>query len=219
MIYALNWIQIRESHKWLTAFNSRYDQFKYLVMPFRLCNAPRTFQKYINESLRKYFDIFYTAYLDDVFIYSIKEEDYADYVLQVLKRLYRQELQIDIDKCKFSTTKVKYLSMIVTTNGIEIDAEKVKAIQRWKTPSSMKKVQMFLRFANFYRQFILSFLKISQLLVDATKRSQYTTKFGNKKIRYESFKWIEAREKAFKDLKKAFTTALVLAHYNSFLET
>ena len=40
--------------------------------------------------------------------------------------------------------------MIVTTDGIEIDLEKVKAIQCWEAPASVKEVQAFLGFANFY---------------------------------------------------------------------
>ena len=77
VIHAFNQIRMKEGHKWLTAFNSRYGQFEYLVMPFGLCNAPGTFQGYINESLREYLDVFCTAYLDDVLIYSGREEDYC----------------------------------------------------------------------------------------------------------------------------------------------
>ena len=51
VIHAFNRIQMKEDHEWLTAFNSRYGQFEYLVIPFGLCNAPGTFQGYINESL------------------------------------------------------------------------------------------------------------------------------------------------------------------------
>ena len=45
------------------------------------------------------------------------------------------------------------------------------------------------------------------------------TKSGNKKVKYEPFEWIDARKKIFKDLKRVFTTAPVLAHYDSSLET
>ena len=81
VIHAFNRIRIKESHKWLTAFNSRYGQFEYLVMPFGLCNAPGTFQGCINDSLREYLDVFCTAYLDDVLIYSTRKEDHASHVL------------------------------------------------------------------------------------------------------------------------------------------
>ena len=118
-------------------------------MPFGLCNASGTFQGYINESLREYFDVFCTAYLDNVLIYT-KDKNHASHVLQVLKRLHKRELQVDINKCKFNTTRVKYLGMIVTTEGIEIDTKKIEAIQKWEAPSTVKDVQVFLGFANFY---------------------------------------------------------------------
>ena len=70
----------------MTAFNMRHGQFEYLVMPFGLCNAPKTFQSYINNSLREYFDVFYTAYLDNMLVYSTKEEKYTRHVFDVLKR-------------------------------------------------------------------------------------------------------------------------------------
>ena len=47
---------MKEGQEWLTAFNTRYGQFEYLVMPFGLCNAPATFQNYINEAVRNYLD-------------------------------------------------------------------------------------------------------------------------------------------------------------------
>ena len=97
-------------------------------MLFGLCNALKTFQGNINESMRKYLDVFCTVYLDDILIYSNNKADHADHVLQVLKRLHKRGLQVDIDKCKFNTTRVKYLEMIITTNGIEMNIKKVEAI-------------------------------------------------------------------------------------------
>ena len=44
--------------------------------------------------------------------------------------LHKQGLQVDINKCKFSMTMIKYFGMIITTNGIEIDTEKIKTIQK-----------------------------------------------------------------------------------------
>ena len=219
VIHAFNRIRMKEGHKWLTAFNSRYGQFEYLVMPFGLCNAPGTFQGYINESLREYLDVFCTAYLDDVLIYTSKDEDHASHVLQVLKHLHERGLQVDIDKCKFNTTRVKYLGMIVTTSGLKIDIKKVEAIEKWEAPLSVKDVQAFLRFANFYCQFIPEFLKKVKPLNELTKETQYTTRKGNKKIRYEAFHWSTTCQQAFEDLKLAFTIAPVLAHYDLSLET
>jgi hypothetical protein len=43
IIAAFNKIRVKQGDKWKTAFNSRYRQYEYLVMPFGLCNALGTF--------------------------------------------------------------------------------------------------------------------------------------------------------------------------------
>ena len=108
-------------------------------------------------------------------------------MLKVLKCLHEQRLQVNIDKCKFLTKQIKYLDMIVTTKGIEIDKKKTEIIHQWKAPISVKKIQAFLGFANFYRQFIFDFFKLSQPLVNATKKTHYMTKAGNKRINFNLY--------------------------------
>jgi hypothetical protein len=131
IIHAFNRIRMKEGQEWLTAFNTRYGQFEYLVMPFGLCNAPATFQNYINEAVRNYLDHFCTAYIDDILVYSENEEEHTEHVLKVLRRLRERKLQLDIDKCDFDTKEVKYLGLIITTEGIRMDPEKLKAIKEW----------------------------------------------------------------------------------------
>ena len=84
---------------------------------------------------------------------------------------------------------------------------------------SVKDVQAFLGFANFYRRFIPEFSKKVKPLNELTKGTQYTTRSGNRKIKYGTFDWTTTCQQAFEDLKRAFTTAPVLAHYDLKLET
>ena len=100
-----------------------------------------------------------------------------------------------------------------------MDTKKVEAIQKWEVLLSVKDVQAFLGFANFHCQFIPEFLKKVKSLNKLTKGTQYTTRKDNKKIRYEAFHWSTTCQQVFEDLKLAFTTAPVLAHYDSSLET
>ena len=62
--------------EYLTAFRTRYGLFQYNVMPFSLTRAPSTFQHYINDTLREFLDVFATAYLDDILIYSESIEEH-----------------------------------------------------------------------------------------------------------------------------------------------
>jgi hypothetical protein len=56
IISTFNNVRIKEGHKKLTAFLTRFGLFKSLVMPFGLTRAPATFQRFINDSLRGYLD-------------------------------------------------------------------------------------------------------------------------------------------------------------------
>lgn len=147
-------------------------------------------------------------------IYSENEEEHAENVNRVLRQLRERELHLDLDKCEFNVRSVKYLGLIVGTDGIKMDPEKVEAILSWETPSSVKDVQAFLGFANFYRRFIHNFSQVARPLAEMTKGEHFTTRNGRKKMRYQPFEWNEQRQAAFETLKSAFTSAPILVHFD-----
>ena len=144
IISAFNRLRIAKGDEWKTAFRTRYGLFEYLVMPFGLTNGPASFQHYINDALRDYLDIFCTAYLDDILIYSNSLREHKQHVRQILQRLREFGLQADIGKCEFHVQEVRYLGLIVGTNGIRMDPSKVSAVVDWPRPANVKDVQSFL---------------------------------------------------------------------------
>jgi len=50
-----------------------------------------------------------------------------------------------------------FLGYVVTTQDIEMDEEKVKAIQDWPAPKSINEVRSFHGLASFYRHFVKDF--------------------------------------------------------------
>ncbi|POS82085.1 hypothetical protein EPUL_006099, partial [Erysiphe pulchra] len=219
IIAAFNRIRIAAGDEWKTSFTTRYGQFEYLFMPFRICNAPGTFQHYINKSLNEYLDLWATAYLDDVLIFSKTLTEHKEHVRKVVSRLLDNKLFIDIHKCEFHTSKVKYLGLIVGASGIEMDPEKVTAVVNWKTPTTVKDVQAFLGFANFYRRFIHNFSVITKPLTDITRFSTIISTKSKKKQSYAPFHWSKECQSSFDMLKIAFTTAPILAHFDPNCET
>jgi len=205
IIAAFNRLRIAEGHEWMTAFKTRYGLYEYLVMPFGLANAPSSFQRYINDALHEYLDVFCTAYIDDILIYSDSITEHQKHVRLVLERLREYGLQIDISKCEFHVTEVSYLGLIVTTNGIRMDPKKVATIQEWEPPRCVKDLQGFLGFANFYRRFIRSFSRIAKPLTALTKKGTI-------------WNWSRECNNAFTSLKKAFTSAPILRHFDATKE-
>jgi hypothetical protein len=126
---AFHRIRIDPASEEYTTFRIQYRAYKYKVMPFGLTNSPATYQRYMNDILFDYLDIFCTAYLDDILIYSENELEYTTQVRLVLQRLEDTGLQADIKKCEFDVKCTKYLGFIVSTNSIEVDPEKVSVVR------------------------------------------------------------------------------------------
>ncbi|RAL60857.1 hypothetical protein DID88_010182 [Monilinia fructigena] len=201
IIAAFNKLRIAEGDEWKTAFITRFGLFESLVMPFGLCNAPASFQHYINHTLFNELDKYCTAYLDDVLVYSADKSEHREHVRTIVQKLADAGLQIDINKCEFETVSTRYLGLIITTNGIQMDPEKVTAIMSWEQPLSVKDLQRFLGFANFYRRFIKDFSKICRPLNDLLRKDI-------------GWIWDASHRDAFATLKDAFITAPVLAYFD-----
>jgi hypothetical protein len=178
------------------------------------------FQSYINNLILDYLDIFCTAYLDDVLVYSNTPKEHTKHVLKVLCWLLDRGLYININKCEFSVKEVKYLGLIMSIEGVKIDPKKVKVILTWETPQLVKDVQAFLGFYGFYQRFIKAFSQLTQPLNKIMKGSKtYITKTGKRRVCYQPFKWNPKHKVAFQALKQAFIKAPVLAHFNPNKET
>ena len=128
VIAAFNEIRIRKGDEKKTAFFIRYGLYEYVVMSFDLCNALETFQLYINDVLKEYLNDFCIVYLNDVLIYSNNKEDHIKHVRKILNKLHAVKLFLNINKCEFFVNEVKYLGLIITTEGVKMDSEKVQAI-------------------------------------------------------------------------------------------
>ena len=148
-------IRICESDKQKTAFQTRYKHFKYQVMPFSLSNTPAIFQRYVNKILAEKLDVFVIIYLNDILIYT---EDpgqlHVEVIYQILDQLQKYSLFANLKKCYFHQDKVRFLEYVVSFKSISMEAKKIEIIKEWPESKSIRDIQVFLDFANFYQQFI-----------------------------------------------------------------
>ena len=97
----------------------------------------------------------------------------------------------------------KYLGFILEVGkGLQMDPEKISALQAEEASTSVQADQVFLHFANFYRHFIKDFSRIAVLLIDLTKKDYV-------------FQWIPDCNQAFEFLKDTFIKAPVLGQFDT----
>ena len=89
-----------------------------MVMPFRLMNAPASFQRFINEVLREHLNIFIITYLDDILIFSENYDEHIEHIRKILKKIENTKLQLKLKKYEFYVQETEFLDHWITTNGI-----------------------------------------------------------------------------------------------------
>jgi transposase InsO family protein len=210
-------LRIKEGDEWKTAFKTRYGLFEYMVMPFGLANAPATFQAYIHKALGHLVDSICIVYLDDILIYSKNEEEHVKHVKMVLQRLRDYALFAKPSKCTFHTEEVEFLGFVVTTDGVTMDAKRVRSIREWPAPTTHREVQVFLGFANFYRRFVWNYSALARPLNKLLAGGEVDKSKKKNRVIRGPFKWGPAEQESFDALRNAFTSAPLLRHFDPAL--
>ena len=189
--------RIRESDIPKTAFRTRYGYYEFLVMSFRLTNAPTIFMDLMNRVFRPYLDRFVIVFIDDILVYSRSELEHERHLGLVLQTLRQYHLYAKFNKCEFWLSRVGFLRHVVSPDGIYVDPQKVEAVENWEQPTTVTEVRSFLGLAGYYRRFIEGFSKIAGPLHCLTRKGV-------------KFEWTDRCEGSFQTLKERLTSAPVL---------
>ncbi|OMO51981.1 reverse transcriptase [Corchorus capsularis] len=181
--------------------------YEWFVMPFGLTNAPSTFMRLMNHVLRAFIGKFVVVYFDDILVYSQNLDEHVKHLRCVLDVLRVEKLYANLKKCTFCTNKLVFLGFVVSSQGIEVDEEKIKAIKEWPTPTNVGQVRSFHGLAGFYRRFVKDFSTLAAPITSVMKKNA-------------PFKWGDEQQEAFETLKDKLTNAplLVLPNFNNTFE-
>ena len=197
---AYHQVRVQAGDEWKTAFRCREGHFEFQVCPQGPTNAPAMFQHFMNDILRAHLDLTAVGILDDVIIFSEDPALHVQHVRAILQILRDNRLYAKVEKCEFNKDHMTFVGYMVSQSGIGMDPAKVSAILDWPVPKSVKDVQSFLGFANFYRKFISHYSTLTSPLSSLTRKAV-------------KFTWSEQAGAAFQQLQRAFTSAPVLRHF------
>ncbi|CAN6695155.1 unnamed protein product [Malus baccata var. baccata] len=195
--YGYNQIVIAPEDQEKTTFTCPFGTFAYRRMPFGLCNAPATFQRCMVSIFSDYVEKIIEIFMDDFGVFGNSFDHCLNNLTLILKRCVETNLVLNWEKCHFMVKQGIVLGHIISEKGIEVDKSKVDLVRHLPSPTSVREVRSFLGHAGFYRRFIKDFSKIAQPLCRLLQKEV-------------AFEFDEACSTAFKHLKEAFTSALII---------
>lgn len=180
-------ILINEKDREKTAFVTPHGLYEFIRMPFGLKNAPATFQRLMNETLRDFINKTCVVYLDDILIFSTSLNEHIKAITDIFKVLAKANLKIQIDKCNFMKKETEFLGHMLTKEGLKPNPNKIKVIQELTLPKTEKQIKSFLGLTGYYRKFIKDYAKVAQPIIKYLKKGV--------KINVKDPTYIEAFEK------------------------
>ena len=173
-------------------------------MHFRLCNAPPTFQRFMQNCLGELNLTYCLIYLDDVIVFSEMPEEHLQRMRVVFNHLREHGLKLKPSKCDAFKSEINYLAHHVSKKGVQPSKKNLESIAQCLPPDTYTKVKSFMGLVGNYWHFIKGFAKIAAPLYDLTSGDN-----KDKKSEHVDLS-LEARE-AFERLKATCLQAPILA--------
>ncbi|GKV35525.1 hypothetical protein SLEP1_g43782 [Rubroshorea leprosula] len=138
------------------------------------------------------------VYVDDMIVTSVRAEDHIGNLDETFQNLRRAQMRLNPLKCTFAVELGKFLGYVVSKKGIEVNPEKVEAVQQMEPPWTVKEVQRLTgRVATLHR-FI-------------ARSAERCLPFFKALREPKNFQWTDMCQRAFDELKRYLASAPLLS--------
>lgn len=184
----------------LCTFNTAFGRYKFLRLPYGITSASEVFHKKLFEC----FDDLGAGiclFVDDLLIYGRTREEHDTRLRKVLDRCRKINLKLNLNKCKFTLTEIKYLGHKITREGIYPDESHTSAIRNMPKPENYKDLERFLGLVNYVGKFVKNM----------SDKTHHLRQLLKKDIEWH---WDSSHQQAFDHLKKCLTEVPVLQYFD-----
>uniref|UniRef100_A0A1B8Y8I2 Gypsy retrotransposon integrase-like protein 1 n=1 Tax=Xenopus tropicalis TaxID=8364 RepID=A0A1B8Y8I2_XENTR len=165
----------------------------------------KVFQQRLNQALEGLAGVKTIA--DDILIVGEGDSlesatrDHDLKMIKLLERCRQKGIKLNLEKCKLKMTDVPYIGHLLTSSGLKVDPEKVRAIQEMPAPTDVRGVQHFLGMVNYLSKFCGHLSDMCEPLRQLTHKDSL-------------WEWTEIQQTAFDSVKQGIADAATLKYYN-----
>ena len=183
---------LTEDTKRFSAFVTPFGAYEYNVNPFGWKNAPKHFQKMMDDVMRPHRG-YARAYVDDIIVFSKSEAEHQAHIKKVLQSLEEASLKINVKKSELMSTSVVFLGRKFDGTTKSTKDESVERVRSMLPPENIKQLRTFLGLCGHFRMFIRDYAKIVKPLTELTGHDV-------------PFNWGKVHQAVFEELKILITS-------------
>lgn len=188
----------------LTAFSVPSGLYQYKVLPYGLKTAPRAFQQTMETILRRHLYKRCLVYIDDIIIFGRTFEELLENLEIIFKTLLAAGAALNLQKCKFLATQIKYLGHLIDETGLQPTTEAVDAVQNFPLPQTTRQLRRFLGLSSFVRRYIPKFAEYESRL----------RRLLHGQSQFAKLKWTNAATDTFEKLKQQISADTHLRRFD-----
>ena len=155
-----------------TVFMMPHELYCYKVMPFGLNNAGATYQRLMIKIFKPLIGQTMEVHINDIVVKKKTQSEHTQYLEETFQLMRVYNMKLNLAKCAFGIGAGKFLGLMVTQRGIEVNLDQIKVILETHSPSSKKELQYLIgrlaalghfiaRFMDKLRHFFLTFKRAS----------------------------------------------------------
>ena len=179
-----------ESDCWLTAFVCDDGIFEFTRCPFGMKNSGTSFVRAVTQILSPVRDIA-KAFVDDVAVHSDHWRSHLVDLRKFLEIIKRSGLALNLNKCRWAHSQVKYCGKIIGSGKILADPEKLSVLDKMSPPKTKRELRRTLGFFGYFREHLPHYAEVAKPLTDLTTK-QYNAHIP----------WGEPQQTAYNKLKE-----------------
>ena len=120
---------IHPGNKEKMMFTCPFVVFAFRGMPFRLCNAPATFQQCMTTVFSNFLGNSLEVFIDNFSIFGKNFDSFPAHLTKILEVCVRKRLVLSWEKSHFMVGEGVVLGHIISGKGLEADKAKIEVIE------------------------------------------------------------------------------------------